>query len=386
MRIAQVTATFPPYRAGTGLVAYYTARELSKRGHEVVVFTGPGADAADRELEFQVRRLPAAVMVGNAPLTLGLYSGLRGFDLIHLHYPYIFGAEVTWAAARRFHAPLVVTYHNRLDGRTAGKGRLFKVYNMAVEHRLLNAADCRIAVNRDHAEVVLPTVRAWYEVPNGVDTTLFRPRHKAAARLALGHPGEHPLLLFVGALDSAHRFKNVDGLIRALPRLSADTVLWIVGDGNLRPELQRLVTATGVQSRVRFWGNKTHEDLPAFYNAADIAVLPSIHTESFGLVLVESMASGTPVVATALPGVRTVVQDGVDGLLVRPGSLEDLAQALKRLLSDPALRTNMGAAGHAKVARMYGWDRAADQLLSVYDLVLGRASSTSTVNQAVVSP
>src|SRR5581483_4865092 len=114
MKIAQVTATFPPYWGGTGNVVAETARLLHERGHVVTVLTGqrPGTEVID--FPFGIEYLPALLRLGNAPLTPHLVGKLRGYDLVHLHYPFIFGAEITCGAARYWRIPLVLTYHNEL--------------------------------------------------------------------------------------------------------------------------------------------------------------------------------------------------------------------------------------------------------------------------------
>ena len=123
MRIAHVTATFPPYYAGTGMVCYRSAAELARLGHEVTVLTASyGCDDAPDPPGVRVRRLAPAVRVGNAPLLPGLLDSER-FDVIHLHYPFIFGAEMIRARAWMSGVPYVLTHHNDLIGDGA-RGRL----------------------------------------------------------------------------------------------------------------------------------------------------------------------------------------------------------------------------------------------------------------------
>jgi len=122
---------------------------------------------------------------------------------------------------------------------------------------------------------------------------------------------------------------------------------------------------------VRFCGRVSDAELPAHYALSDLVVLPSTTMgEAFGVVLLEGMACGKPVVASNLPGVRTVVQDGEDGLLARAGDAEDLAAKLALLLEDPARCRAMGARGRAKVEARYAWPRIIEQLVGVYERVL----------------
>ncbi|MCY0878515.1 MAG: glycosyltransferase family 4 protein [Firmicutes bacterium] len=353
MKIAEVTATFPPYQAGSGNVAYHNARLLSERGHEVTVFTQrPRVPFPDDRKPFETRYLTPLLTVGNAPFLPGLGAALRGFDLIHLHYPFIFGTEMTLVAARRYGIPLLLTYHNRLWAESGLKAWLFSGYNAVIEPWALRRAARVIAVSRDHLKALFPGLHA-VEVPNGVSTDLFKPYDAAACRRVLNLPPDQFLGLFVGALDAAHPFKNLSALLRAWTRLSHGLLL-VVGDGPLRPAFEREAQKLGLRDRVRFEGGADHQRLPWYYSAADVTVLPSRNTESFGMVLVESMACQTPVVATNLPGVRQVVQHRETGLLI-PVDDEALFQALAWMAEHPRERARMGRQGRQWVERHYAW-------------------------------
>lgn len=386
LRIAHVTATFPPYWAGTGNVAYHNARLMHERGHHITVFTAqtsgekyisPPSGVA-LTFPFRVVRLPAPFRLGNAPFTPGLLSGLQGFDLIHLHYPYIFGAELAWLASRLYSTPLLFTYHNRLQEHTPVKRELFGLYNALIEPLIFLSASRILAVRKEHLLAQHPGLRKdprVREASNGVDTRLFSPGDPLEARRALGVSAQTPVALFVGALDPAHRFKNVDGLIRAFARVRVPAAeLWVVGEGGLRAELEGLAGQLGLKERVRFLGKRTPDELPALYRAADVSVLPSTGVESFGLVLIESLACATPVIASALPGVRTLVTDGVDGHLVAPGDELALAEALELRLRERKAGQAMGQKGREKVLRLYDWEVIGEQLEHLYREVVSEWS------------
>lgn len=373
MRIAHVTATFPPYWAGTGNVAYHNARHMHERGHDVTVFTAATPSDSEMTFPFHVERLPVKFRIGNAPFTPALLDRLRGFDVIHLHYPFIFGAEMTMLAAWRTQTPLIFTYHNQLREQHLVKQALFTVYNLLVEPLLFRQAARIVAVRRDHFLSVHPRFAKdsrLVEIPNGVDTSVFAPRDRQAARAALGLPLDAPVVLFVGALDQAHRFKNVEGLLKAFARATVpDALLLIVGDGELRPSLEQLAGALGIADRVVFLGSRRPELLPPVYSASDVSVLPSTGVESFGMVVIESMACGTVPIIADLPGVRDAVTPSFDGLLIPPGDDVALALALERTLSDlPGVRV-MGERGRAKIVRSYDWRAIGDQIEELYVLV-----------------
>jgi glycosyltransferase involved in cell wall biosynthesis len=186
-------------------------------------------------------------------------------------------------------------------------------------------------------------------------------------RARYGIPSDACLALFVGAQDRAHYFKGVPTLLRAMAR-RADVHLMLVGDGDLHADFVQLSAELGIADRVRFLGRVETEALPAVYRAADLLVLPSeTRGEAFGMVLLEAMASGRPVIASDLPGVRSIVDHGTDGFLVEPGNPAALAETLGRFEHmSRAERLALGAAGRRKVERRYAWDRIGDQLESLY--------------------
>lgn len=388
MKIAHVTATFPPYWAGTGNVAYHHALGLHERGHEVTVLTAEGLQPSVLELPFLVRRLPALFRLGNAPLTPRLLRALGGFDLVHLHYPYIFGAELVVMATRHYRTPLVITYHQDL---VAGgvRGRLFQLYAAFNQPRILNAATCLVATSRDYADhsLLARSVSAKKPVaivPNGVDTTRFSPDPRPHAwRANLGLNAEDFVVLFVGGLDRAHHFKGVDVLLQALNQASHAHAV-IVGDGELRRDYalqaQRLAP-----SRVHFAGKVPIDQLIQFYQGANVTVLPSTtRGEAFGMVLIESLACGTPVIASSLPGVRSVVDHGASGYLVPPGDAKALTAALQRLHAEPQKAQRMGECGAQLVYQRYRWPVVIDRLEDVYHDILGASLGRSTAHEGAV--
>lgn len=387
MKIAHISATFPPYRAGTGNVCFHNARELARRGHELHVFTAevPNALAFERRDGFTVHRLRPLVQIGNAPLVPQLLPLLRDFDLLHLHYPFILGAELVCLASLLYRIPLVLSFHNDLIG-DGIRARLFAAYQSLSARLTVRGASCLCAVSLDHYQSsrLRQSLRSdrplVVALPNGVDTKLFSPIREQGAdiRHAYQIPAAAKLVLFVAALDRAHHFKGLGRLLQAFRALPADTWLLVVGDGDLRASYVKQAQALGIAQRTVFVGAVNHDALPPFYRAADVTVLPSSPPESFGLVLIESLACGTPVIASDIPGVRTVVthqkrftEGRGDGFLVRHGDIADLASKLKHLLSLPeAERSSMGLFGRRKVEQNYSWPSIGAQLEAIYQQVL----------------
>jgi glycosyltransferase involved in cell wall biosynthesis len=378
MRIAHITHSFPPYEAGTGRVCYYNAVELARLGHEVTVYTAayPTGDFV-YPLEIRVRHLPTLLRFGNAPLMPGIVSEVRDVDVIHLHFPFIFGAELTWLTAAIRNIPYVITHHNDLV--TVGNRNrqfLFDCYYPITKFVTVRRASKYAVVSLQHAENCGLTEiykRRWedvVEIPNGVDTSVFysSEREGAEVRQLWEIPLNAPLVTFVGALDKAHMFKGVDRLISAFSKLqSTDAYLMIVGDGEMRDSYQQLAREAGLGARVIFPGKVSHDQLRAYYSAADVVVLPSDPPESFGMVLIEANACGRPVIASDIPGVSSVVDDGVTGLLFKQGDTNDLLAKLETLLRDSDLRQQFGQAGKEKVSRSYSWSAIAQKLETLYE-------------------
>lgn len=174
-------------------------------------------------------------------------------------------------------------------------------------------------------------------------------------------------VLFVGGLDRAHSFKGLPILLQAVPRIS-DVRLRIVGDGDLRPQYEQQARALGISDRVEFLGSVSDGELPNMYRQSDVLVLPSIgRSEAFGVVLLEAMASGIPVIASDLPGVRTVVADGETGFLAPPGDVSALADRIGSLARDSEQRQRMSAAARQRVEERYDWERVMERWLKIYD-------------------
>jgi glycosyltransferase involved in cell wall biosynthesis len=378
VRIAHLTATFPPYPGGAGNTAYRFARGQAARGHHVEVFTAPAAGEAPDPGAALVHRIDPVLAIGNAPLIPSL-ARIAAFDVIHLHYPFIFGAELTLLGRltrRRRRQALLVHYKNRLVGAGA-RAPLFAAYERTIAPLLVGAADRVCVLSADHAASVPYLRRAGgkhpgklIEMPNGVDVDEFSPGPDAEGlRERLGVPDGALLAVFVATLDRAHHFKRLDLAIEALARLdggAAGPHLVVAGGGELLDGFRARAAAAGVGDRVHFLGPLPHAELPAVLRAADAFVLTTEPPESFGIVLIEAMACGLPTIATDYPGVRAVVDDGETGLVVPAHDPAAVGAAIASLAGDPAARRRMGGAGRVKAEREWAWPRLIDRMDEVY--------------------
>jgi glycosyltransferase involved in cell wall biosynthesis len=369
MKVAQVVSTYPPYKGGMGRVAFEYAERLRARGENVHVFT-PRTQRVNSDPEY-VHRVPSPIHVGNAGVVPSLYHRLKGFDLVHLHYPFFGGAEpVSVRTAFRHDQKLVITYH--MDAVANGvRGAVFSAHRRLLFPWIIGRADRVLVSSREYAEssalADVPGILERVEIhPFGVDLDRFQPREEPALRAELGL-SDDPVLLFVGGLDPAHHFKGFQVLLQALEKISSRP--WscvVVGDGSLRPSFAAQAEAA-LPGRVRFVGGVSDADLPRYYRLADIHLLPSTErAEAFGLVALEAAASGTPTIASDLPGVRSVVLDGETGLLVPPRDASALAKSIELLLSEPALRDRLGEAARKRAEAEFAWDPLVAKLQETY--------------------
>jgi phosphatidylinositol alpha-1,6-mannosyltransferase len=200
-----------------------------------------------------------------------------------------------------------------------------------------------------------------------IDTERFHPRNDGTVirkHLGIPPPEEGHMVMSVGRLVP---HKGIEFLLEAVPNMRESVKLVVVGSGPWREALEGSAERLGIRDRVIFAGGVPWRDLPGYYKAADVTVLPSIsRLEAFGLVGLEAMATEKPVVLSDIPGVREVIEDGNQGLLTRPTDPKDLAQKVNTLIDDPELRTKMGKRGRKRVMENFTWDVVGKEFEKVY--------------------
>jgi glycosyltransferase involved in cell wall biosynthesis len=340
------------------------------------VFTAPAPGEIPDPGGAIVHRIEPLLAIGNAPLIPALRR-VEGFDVVHLHYPFIFGAELTLlgrlSAPRRSQA-LLVHYKNRLVEH-GFRGALFEAYEHTVGPALIRAADRICVLSEDHARSVSYLRRTaerrperLIEMPNGVDTDLFAPGPDSSGlRERLGVGEEAVLAAFVATLDRAHHFKRLDIAIDALALVGDERVhLVVAGGGDLLDGFRAHADSAEVGDRVHFLGPVPHPQLADVLRACDVFLLTTEPPESFGIVLIEAMATGLPVIATDYPGVRAVIDERT-GRLVARGEPEAVAAALEELVAAGAsARAAIGAAGREKAEHEWSWPRLIDRMDAAY--------------------
>jgi phosphatidylinositol alpha-mannosyltransferase len=394
LEIWLVSQSYLPYYGGITEHVWHVAQRLAVRGHRVSILTGrplanghPARDADPPGVV--VHRLGRTLRVpsngARACVTFGwgwrerlAAMRLAPPDIVHIHSP--LEPWLPLWALRALPGVKVGTFH------TGGSQDHWGYRHFA--SRLagpLGELHARIAVSREAARYVSAHFPGEYRiVPNGVDTARFCPR----ADLPSAAPAPALRLLFVGRCDPR---KGLATLLDALalaghsagggagrPRLH----LRVVGDGPERHRLARRARAHGLP--VEFVGGIPRADLPGQYREADLFVAPSIDGESFGVSLLEALATGLPVIASRIPGYAETLRDSGAALLVEPGSARALGGALIALAGDSVRRARMGECGR-EFARRFDWDRLAGEIEGLYRGLLGEPPVTPRARVARLS-
>ncbi|MDE3095495.1 MAG: glycosyltransferase [Chloroflexota bacterium] len=377
------------------------SRELGARGYAVDVFTrrtspqapetqpiGPNArvvniDAGPAEM---IEKDAIAAHLPEFEDGVRAFAAREGlaYDIVHSHY-WMSGA-VGAPLARRWGARHVAMFHTLGEVKNRARITEHETARRIDAERAIAASADAIVVASEHERQLLASFYGVdgsrvSVVPCGVDLDLFTPMDKDAARRRLRLRDGERIILFVGRIEP---LKGIDVLIGAAAQLHDDEnfrVLIVGGDSRTAAEvaqLRSLATHLGVDHHIAFVGAVAHEELPLYYNAADVCVVPSYY-ESFGMVAVESMACGTPVVASRVGGLASTVRDGETGYLISWRCPEPFAERLELLLGNDELRASFGRAAREAVER-FRWANVADAVSSLYArLFEGPAASVDAI-------
>jgi glycosyltransferase involved in cell wall biosynthesis len=374
MRILQVSPFYHPHAGGVESHVRSLATEFARQGHEVTVLTSryDRALPVEETLDgYRVLRARTLGILWNTPLDPGIRSMIEKVpaDIVHIHYPPPLTGYFAARGLRNRKVPVCLTYHCDLYLPGAA-GRLATALYERVFLPVTFARVDRFVVHTASYGRTSSALRGrrLEVIPSSVDLERFRPDgHGAEVRKMLGLQDKR-VLAFTGRLVP---HKGIDALLRALPELPDDVALLVVGRGPTLPDLTATARRLGVEDRIRFCPNVSDSDLPRFLHAADLFVFPSQNRlEGFGLAVAEAMAAGLPAVIADMPGVREVIEPGVEGLLVEPLIPSDIAAKVRILLDDPALRARMAAAALRRARERYGVEVVAGQLLTLYRSLL----------------
>ena len=371
MKIALVSPYDFAYPGGVCNHIFCLEQQFTQKGHEVKIIAPASKFVptfGDRFIPIgKPRSVPVSGSIARITLSPWLSSRIKTvldhehFDICHLHEPLM--PMLCTTVLRLSNAPNVGTFH-------AFGGKPWYSFGTPIGKLILkkwfHKLDGKIAVSQPAREYVNKYFPGDYTIiPNGVDTRHFSPDVSPMEEFIDGKLN----ILFIGRLEKR---KGLDYLLEAYKRVKPEmpnSRLIVVGPGiRLRNKYEKRVRRNGLKDVV-FVGYASFRDLPRYYKTADIVCCPAIGWESFGIVLIEAMAVGKPIVASNIEGYASVLSDGVEGLLVPPKNVEKLAEALISLMSDESLRHQLGANGWHR-ATEYSWESVAQRVLDYYVRVL----------------
>ena len=350
----------------------HLASQLRLLGHVVRIF----APSSRADIDFDSREFyrigsPIAIPVNDSVARITLSFHLANqvaaiiekerFDVLHFHEPLMPALPLTML--RMSPAANVGTFHafsHSNIGYYYGRG-LLQPYLERIHRGIAVSEPARTFFNRYFPEFPLRVI------PNGIDINVFKPGLSPIRHLR----DENVNILFVGRLEKR---KGLGDLLRGYEFMNArvpHSRLIVVGDGPLRGKVESYIARHRLPNVVMA-GYVPDSVKPRYYNSADIFCAPATGAESFGIVLLEAMASGLPVVATEVPGYMSVLEPGRDSMTVRPKGWAELGAALIILARDAELRRRMGAYGHEK-ARRYAWESVASQVIETYEEAISAA-------------
>jgi len=377
LKIVIVNSFFPPWRGGAETYVYNLARNLVRRGHNVVVYCGaepikPGTEVVDG---IRIERLRILCKLYGTPVMPTLSARLmrESADVLHANFPSPLGALLTGVVSKWKSIPSVLTWHNDLPAVTRTAGAFVAIHNEIVLPVYMRYFDRVIATSKTYANTS-PILQRFADrvalIPNGVDTARFNPRVSGEEiRKKLGLTG-HNLLLFVGALTEWHRYKGLDVLLSAMQLLkntNENVRLLVVGDGSLAPEYRHLADSLSVSDDVIFAGNVPEDDLPKCYACSDMLIQPSKdRSEGFGLTILEANATGKPVIGSDVGGIPSVIDQGKNGFLVPPNDPVALSEEIRSVLHSESVLSRMGRNGRV-IAEKHDWSIIAERTEQLYE-------------------
>jgi len=369
--VVLVSPFFYPHIGGVESHVRYLARNLSHEGARVtVVTTQLKGTLEDEDFEgYHVHRIKPLFTLFRTPVVPGISGYVKGrsSEIIHAHSPPPFPAYFAARHAKR----LVLTYHCDEEIQTPIGGFIVWLYRNTFGRYTVKKAKKIIASTQSYARTSkLLWNREVEIVPMAVDTESFRYVDSSSLRRDLTERGllgkDEKVVLFVGRLV-AH--KGLEEIVASAAEVDAKYL--ICGDGPLKKRIEAEITALGLESKVKLMGGISDELLAPYYSLCDVFVLPShSRLEAFGIVLLEAMACGKPIIASDIPGSRELVIEGYNGLLAEPLNASDLAEKINSILSDRKKAEEMGKNGRKLVEERYSWNKITGEIIRIYNEAL----------------
>jgi len=394
MKICQVVPYFPykehlegfPVESGYHIGGverhvYNLSIELTKLNHKVTIITtqSPNYNCLSDVVGLDIIRVPIDFRIYSSPVSLSILNlTLEEFDVIHAHTPVPLIADLVAVKNLKERKPFVLTYHNDVNKEGLFGKFIAMVYNCSFGSLLLKHSDVIITTTKSyalHSRQLRKYLHKVTVIPNGVDTKRFHPKlDKNKIREKYGIDKDAKIVLFVGRLEA---YKGCEYLLSAfsiIARKVKNVYLILVGRGPLESSLKETAIKLGIKKRVFFAKYVRDEELPYYYAACDVFVLPSISEhEGFGIVQLEALACGKPVITTNIPGVKEVDAKELATIHIPPKDERSLAEAILAVLKNEKLAIKMGRNGRKLVEEKYSWQKVVDKLLATYSRLATRS-------------
>lgn len=374
--ILHVVCTFPPYSSGMGFSALKQAKLGQKMGYYITIIT-PNYDQNQDFINsidgISVIRKKPLFTVGKAGF-INTSKTISKNDIIHIHYPFYFSILPAILNAKIKNKKIILYWHMNPEDNGL-KGLFFKFCEKLILPIILKSSDKILVSTYDYFENETSgkTFKKFknkiQELPFSVNSEKFQPREKNLELIKKYSLENKKILLFVGGLDKGHYFKGVDILLNAFSKLNtSDYKLLIIGDGDLKEDYKNLGKKLNILSDIIFLDNIKNDELPIYYNLADALILPSINKgEAFGIVQIEAMASGIPVIVSNLPGVRKVLENEVTGLIFENKNIEDLKLKIEDLFRDNEKYKQMKINARERINKNFSEKIILEKLQNIYE-------------------
>ncbi len=374
MKIAQLSPYFYPHLGGVESHVLELSKHLIDLGHEVFVVTTQleGTDPEGIVEGVPVKRVEPLTIFLSTPIVPGVRDVLskEEYDILHSHSPPPLMSFFGVRSAKKKDVPFILTYHCDLEIPHTYGPFIVNLYQRTFGTYTVSRADKIVTTTPSYGAT---SKAVWHReadiIPNAVDEERFHPSNDGSkVREKLGLEDE-TLITYVGRIVY---HKGLEYFVRAAKYLEEENVQFLlIGTGDFRTELENIIEREGIEDKVMFAGRVSNEELPNYYAATDIFVLPSVsRLEAFGIVALEAMASCVPVIVSDIPGVRDVIDEGKHGLLTEPMNSEDLAGKIRTLIENPDMADRMGKNGRKRVEEKFTWSKVAKEIEEVYESIL----------------
>ena len=373
VRIAQITPYFHPHLGGVESHVRDLSRKLVELGHEVDVLTSiyePELLSEDFVDNFRVIRIPTRAVIAKTPLMTSLHQFLKqgNYDIIHAHSPPPLADHYSAKFAFKNNIPFIYTYHCDMEIPIPMGKYVVSLYRFLYEKKTIKWTDALICTTKSYAATSRSTWDRTVDViPNAVDVQFFNPDIDGSKiRERHGLQGK-TIVMFVGRI--VHH-KGIETLLLSANHTKDPVHYLIVGSGEDTDRLRRMSEEVD-KDRITFTGPVPRNELPEYYGAADMLILPSLsRLEAFGIVGLEAMASAKPVILSRIPGVSEVIDHDQEGMIFDASDAEDLGQKIMKFHENPELRKTMGERGRKRVLNEYSMRKVAEKVEKVYHRIL----------------